>query len=212
MHKGINSGVIFAVAMSVLMLGILGIITSVGASIVTGVQGTQTANTYAYNASTNTLTGLTNVGAQLPLMGTILVFGAVIAILLAVFYIRTKHGGMYASLYSTIMGFRMNKGINAGVVAALAMSVMAFVIMGVIVSVTGSIGQGVRQTQCATYNATTGDCVPATGTTIASNITTNMLSGVNNVGAQMGLLGTILVFGAIIALLLAVFWVRGKGL
>lgn len=213
MAKGINAGVVMAIAMSVLMFGVLGIIASVGASITSGVQATQTVNTVAYNTSSQVLTGITNISAQFPLMGTILVFGGVIALLLAVFWVRGKGsaGGMFATLYSNIVSaMPSRKGINAGVIAALAMSIMAFVIMGVIVSVTATIGQGVRQTQCTTYNASTGDCTAA-GTSVASNITSNMLLGVSNVGAQMGLLGTILVFGAIIALLLAVFWVKGKG-
>ena len=93
--KGINAGVVFALAMAVLAFVIMGVIVSVGASIATGVQGTQTSGTYAYNISTNTLSGLKNVGDQLPLMGTILVFGAVIALLLAVFWVQGKNkGGM----------------------------------------------------------------------------------------------------------------------
>jgi hypothetical protein len=91
-RKGINAGIVFALAMSVLAFGIMGIILVVGQTILVGVQGTQTAGTVAYGITGNATTGLFNVSGQLPLLGTILVFGAVIALLLAVFWFKGKGG------------------------------------------------------------------------------------------------------------------------
>lgn len=109
------------------------------------------------------------------------------------------------------------KGINAGVVFALAMSVLAFVILGVIVSVGAGIQTGIMQTQCNSsvagggYNSATNLCF-ANSTTSASNITVQAQNGIQNTGNQLPLMGTIIVFSAVIALLLAVFAVRGKGM
>jgi hypothetical protein len=91
-RKGINSSVIFGLALSILAFVVMGIIVSIGGSIIAGVNATQT-NANAIAVANNATAGLGNVGAQLPLMGTILVFGAVIALLLAVFWFRGK-GGM----------------------------------------------------------------------------------------------------------------------
>jgi hypothetical protein len=88
----VNSSVILSLAVAVLAFVIMGIITVVGVNIIVGVQATQTAGTIPYAISGNTTSGLTNISNQLPLMGTILVFGAVIALLLAVFWFRGTSG------------------------------------------------------------------------------------------------------------------------
>jgi len=111
-----------------------------------------------------------------------------------------------------------NKGINASVVFALAMAVLAFVILGVMTSVGASIQSGIYQTQCSggssNFNTTSGLCYAVGGvhnlTTTASNISIQGMSGIKNIGDQLPLMGTIIVFGAVIALLLAVFWIQGR--
>jgi len=94
MRKGVNAGVVFALALAILAFGIMGIILTVGQAILGGIRDTQTANTPAIYATDNATAGLTNVQIQLPLLGTILVFGAVIALLLAVFWFRGKGTGV----------------------------------------------------------------------------------------------------------------------
>lgn len=71
----------------------MGVIISIGGEIASGIKETQTANTLAYNLTNKTEYGLWNVGKQQPLMGTILVFGVIIAIILAVFYLRGRGKG-----------------------------------------------------------------------------------------------------------------------
>jgi len=196
MRKGVNANVIFALALSVLAFAIMGIIVVVGQVILGGVAATQTgvANQVAANITANATAGLTNVSLQLPLLGTITVFGAVIALLLAVFWFKGKGVGMMANIYGSMFKFR--KGINANVIFALALAVLAFVIMAIITSISASILVGVNST-----------------TTVASAqfAANNATQGVMNIGLQLPLLGTILVFGAVITLLLAVFWFRNKG-
>jgi len=92
-RKGINAGIIFGLALAVLAFVIMGIITTITQSIIKGVNDTQ-SYVPAIRAAGNASLGVTNVSLQLPLMGTILVFGAVIALLLAVFWFRGRGGGM----------------------------------------------------------------------------------------------------------------------
>ena len=58
------------------------IVLSYGATILSNVQATQTANSYAYNISGQGLSSLNNFATNLPLMATIVVAAIIITILI----------------------------------------------------------------------------------------------------------------------------------
>ena len=58
------------------------IVLAFGAQVVTSVQGTQTANTYAYNISGQGLSSLNTFATNLPLLATIVVAAIIITILI----------------------------------------------------------------------------------------------------------------------------------
>ena len=57
------------------------IVLSYGGVVISSVQATQTANSYAYNISGNGLTSLNTFGTNLPLLATIVVAAIIITIL-----------------------------------------------------------------------------------------------------------------------------------
>lgn len=72
----------FGIAIS-LVLGfvIFAFIVSVFADMLTTSRGTQTANTYAYNATTNGLEGINSLSKQLPSIGLIIVIVVILAVI-----------------------------------------------------------------------------------------------------------------------------------
>ena len=66
------------------------VITSVGGSVLTGVQSGQTANSVAYNATGYGLTGILNLSQQSGTIGTILGAVVMIGLLMGAFYIKGK--------------------------------------------------------------------------------------------------------------------------
>jgi hypothetical protein len=69
----------------VIMFGLVAIIISVGGSILAQVQTQQTANSVAYNASTNGLSGITTMAAWLPTIAVVIAAAVVIGIIISHF-------------------------------------------------------------------------------------------------------------------------------
>ena len=68
------------------MIFVVAVITiGVGANVVTGVQAGQTANSYAYNASTYGLTGLNTMASNMPTLATVIVASIIISVLMLSF-------------------------------------------------------------------------------------------------------------------------------
>ena len=63
---------------------------SIGGSILAGVQSSQTANSTAYNATGSGLTGISNLAAQSPVIGTILAAVVIIGLLMGAFMSRQQ--------------------------------------------------------------------------------------------------------------------------
>lgn len=66
------------------------VVVSIGASVLSGIQSGQTANTYAYNATGFGLTGINNLANQSGVIGTILGAAILIGILLTAFVMRRE--------------------------------------------------------------------------------------------------------------------------
>lgn len=64
---------------------IVAVVIGVGATIITQVQSTQTANSYAYNASAQGLTGLDTMGDWLPTIAVIIAAAVVIGVIVRYF-------------------------------------------------------------------------------------------------------------------------------
>ena len=66
------------------------IVVSIGGSVLSSVQTSQTTNGFAYNATANGLTGITNLAAQSGTIGTILGAVIIIGLLLGAFVMGRK--------------------------------------------------------------------------------------------------------------------------
>lgn len=96
-----RKGALGGVAATVVTLGIIAIMIAVVSLVVTNMAddiaddvGAAATNTSrAWNSSQDALEGVGNISEQLPLMGLIVAFGVVIAIVLAYFAFRGKRGG-----------------------------------------------------------------------------------------------------------------------
>ena len=62
------------------------VVVGVGATVLTGIQGTQTSGTYAYNSTTSGLTGIKNLSDQSGVLGTIIGAAVIIGVLVSAFY------------------------------------------------------------------------------------------------------------------------------
>lgn len=96
MGKKGQAGVIGGFAGSVIGFVVLVFVLVVGGLLIQGVLDTQTASTAGANISTYGLRGLLNIGAQLPLVGTALVLGlliTVIVVAVGAFVFRGRMGG-----------------------------------------------------------------------------------------------------------------------
>jgi ABC-type Fe3+ transport system permease subunit len=62
------------------------VVLGVGATVLTGIQGTQTAGTYAYNSTTEGLKGMKNLSDQSGVLGTIIGAAVIIGVLVGAFY------------------------------------------------------------------------------------------------------------------------------
>ena len=86
----IQAGMLTLVVGSI-MLVVAAFVLSSGASVLTTQQTTQTANSYAYNASGFGLQGLNTVAQQQPSVGSIVVLASIVVILFGVIgYFATK--------------------------------------------------------------------------------------------------------------------------
>ncbi len=62
------------------------VVLGVGATVLTGIQSTQTANSYAYNSTTSGLVGMKNLADQSGVLGTIIGAAVIIGVLVSAFY------------------------------------------------------------------------------------------------------------------------------
>ena len=83
-RKGNISPGMLTLVVGVIMLVVAGFVLSIGASIITTQQATQTSGTYAYNASGYTLQGLNTVAQQQSSVAGVLILAVFIAILFGV--------------------------------------------------------------------------------------------------------------------------------
>jgi type II secretory pathway component PulF len=77
-------------APAVIMLVVLSIVLGIGASILSTVQSTQTANTAAYNASGFGLTGVSTFSGWIPTISIVLAASVVIGLVMA--YLSFRRG------------------------------------------------------------------------------------------------------------------------
>lgn len=77
----------------VLVLVLLIIITGAGALAVSSFKSTLTSGTAAYNATANGETGVLNLSAQYPTVGTIIGISLIIVVVLGAFYFVFMRGG-----------------------------------------------------------------------------------------------------------------------
>lgn len=80
-----GQSVLNALVASVIGLAVLAIILGVSADILTDINSDQTADTYAENATESGLQGLANVADDQSTLGTVIVAGALIAIVASSF-------------------------------------------------------------------------------------------------------------------------------
>lgn len=80
--KKVNKKGIFQLTGQVLALVVVAIVISVGAVILTSLQTGQATGSVAFNATQGGLTGLSNVSSQLGLVGLIVVFSVIIALVI----------------------------------------------------------------------------------------------------------------------------------
>ena len=83
--KGQAGGVIYGLISAVLGIVVLGLLLTYTADIVQDVKSDQTASTAADNASRDTLLALTAISSRVDTLGTIIIVGGIISVLLGVF-------------------------------------------------------------------------------------------------------------------------------
>jgi hypothetical protein len=85
---------------------------------------------------------------------------------------------------------------------------LSFVIIAVVIGVTGTILSGVLSQQCtsgtAGYNSTTGACL-AGSTTVASNATTQGLTGLGTFGSWLPTIAVVVAAAVVIGVIIAYF-------
>lgn len=77
-------GVLVGLTMSAILFAVFGISATFGAKVQSDIGNTMSANSYGANVSTNVLQGAVATSAQSSNVGTIIGFGAIIFLLLAV--------------------------------------------------------------------------------------------------------------------------------
>ena len=83
--KGQAGGVIAGLISAVLGIVVLGLLLTYTADIVQDVSDDQTAGTAARNASLDTLSAITAISSRVDTLGTIIIVGGIISVLLGVF-------------------------------------------------------------------------------------------------------------------------------
>ena len=66
------------------------VVTSIGGSILSGVQSSQTANSVAYNATNYGLTGISNLSQQSSTIGTVLGAVVLLGLIMGAFMIKKE--------------------------------------------------------------------------------------------------------------------------
>ena len=72
----------------IMMLVIIGIMLTVGLKVESGVRDEMTTNSAEYNASGDAMEGLTNVSEQQGLLGTVIIFGIIISVVVIAFMVK----------------------------------------------------------------------------------------------------------------------------
>jgi hypothetical protein len=76
-----------------IMLVAAGIVAAIGADVTQDIQNTQTAGTVSHSAAGNATSGIGNLAAQMPNIGTVLGAAAIIAIIFGVLGFFAFRGG-----------------------------------------------------------------------------------------------------------------------
>jgi hypothetical protein len=79
-----------AVPQLAIVLVVIAVVLGVGATVLTEVQTTQTADTYAYNATENGLSGVDTLAGWQPTIATIIAAAVVIGIISAYMFFRGR--------------------------------------------------------------------------------------------------------------------------
>ena len=86
--KGFTIGELAGIAIAFVIVAFT---LAMGASILTDLQGTQTASSYAYNASGYGLSALDTMASWLPTLGLVVIAAVIIGVL--IFYLGRRTGG-----------------------------------------------------------------------------------------------------------------------
>lgn len=85
--KGFTIGQLAGIAIAFVIVAFT---LAMGASILTDLQSTQTASSYAYNATENGLEALDTMASWLPTLGLVVIAAVIIGVL--IFYLGRKNG------------------------------------------------------------------------------------------------------------------------
>ena len=72
----------------IMMLVVIGVMLSVGVRVESDLQSDMTANSTEWNAAGDSIDGLANVAEQQGLLGTIIIFGVIISIVIVAFAVK----------------------------------------------------------------------------------------------------------------------------
>ena len=72
----------------IMMLVIIGIMLVVGLKVQSGVRDEMTENSSEYNASNEAMEGLTNISEQQGRLGTVIIFGIIISVVVIAFMVK----------------------------------------------------------------------------------------------------------------------------
>ncbi len=92
LRKKAQVGILNAAPSAVILLVVIAVVIGVGATVLDKVQETQTANTSAFNATSDGLSGLTTFSSFQPTMAVIVVAVIIIGLLLGGFTLAGRGG------------------------------------------------------------------------------------------------------------------------
>ena len=72
----------------IMMLVVIGIMLTVGLKVESGIKNEMTENSSEWNASGDAMEGLTNVSEQQGLLGTVIIFGIIISVVVIAFMVK----------------------------------------------------------------------------------------------------------------------------
>ena len=83
-----NKGQLGGLATTVIIFVVVVVAIAMGATILDNIQDTQTAGSYAYNATNNGLSSMDTFSDQLPTLAIVIVAGVIITVLATAFVLR----------------------------------------------------------------------------------------------------------------------------